>query len=318
MSMNTLLFPNGDNIPALGLGTWKSPEGEVYDAVLEAIKAGYRHIDCAPIYGNEKEIGNALKKAFDDNLVKREELFITSKLWNADHLPEDVPAGLQRTLDDLQLSYLDLFLMHWPVALKPGTLFPKTPDDFLGPDKAPIEATWKAMEALKEKGLVKHIGVANFNQKNLQVLIEKGTHKPEMNQVELHPCLPQSDLINFCQAQNILVTAYSPLGSRDRAARMKKDDEPNMFELETIKTIADKHGKTPAQILLAWAVNRGTSVIPKSTNAGRIKQNLEADSITLSAEEMDQINNIDQHYRFVDGSFWASEGSPYTLDYLWK
>ncbi|GAB3333285.1 aldo/keto reductase [Marivirga atlantica] len=310
-------FKNNDTIPALGLGTWKSEEGKVYEAVLSALKAGYKHIDCALIYGNEKEIGNAFAKAFEDGIVKREELFVTSKLWNNAHKKADVRPALQQTLNDLQLDYLDLYLMHWPVALKPDVMFPKSPDDFLSLEEAPLEETWAAMEEVQSDGLAKHIGVANFNESNLKTLMNKGKVVPEMNQIELHPCLAQEELVAFCKKNDILVTAYSPLGSKDRADQMKKDDEPNLFELDAVKEIANKHDKHPVEILLAWAINRGTITIPKSTDEAHIKSNLAAADIKLSDEEVKAIAQANKDYRFVDGSFWAMDGSPYSMEFMW-
>ncbi len=315
--MRNLTFRNGDILPALGLGTWKSDPGEVYEAVLEAIKIGYRHIDCAYIYGNEKEIGQALKKAFSDDLVKREDIFITSKLWNNSHKKQDVKPALKETLNNLQLDYLDLYLIHWPVAQEPDAVQPESESDFLSPDQVPMEETWQAMEQLVDEKLCKHIGVANYSINNLQKLISTSRIIPEMNQVEIHPCLPQNDLVSFCQQHNILVTAYSPLGSKDRVAAMKSDDDPDLFELDSIKEIAKNHGKTPAQILIAWPLNRAISVIPKSTNPDHIKSNFEAADIDLSEMEMEAINNEEKNYRFIDGSFWAKDNSPYTMEYLW-
>jgi len=310
-------FKNNDEIPALGLGTWKSEEGKVHDAIIDALKAGYKHIDCAPIYANEPEIGEAFTKAFKENIIQREALFVTSKLWNNAHKKADVKSALEKTLKDLKLDYLDLYLMHWPVALKPEIRYPKSDNDFLSLDEAPLEETWSAMEEMHAAGLVKHIGVANFNQKNLKKLINSGKIMPEMNQVELHPMLCQQELVNFCHANEILVTAYSPLGSKDRPSQIKKDNEPDLFELDVVKEIANKHDKHPVEILLAWAVNRRTITIPKSTNAAHIKANLKASAIELTAEEVDKIAQADEQYRFVDGRFWTMDDSPYSMEFLW-
>jgi alcohol dehydrogenase (NADP+) len=315
--MEKLTFKNGDKMPIIGLGTWKSDPGDVYNAVLEAIKVGYRHIDCAPIYGNEKEVGDALQKAFSDGLVKREELWITSKLWNSNHRKEQVKPGIQKTLSDLQLDYLDLYLMHWPVALKEGTGFPDGPDKFLSLDEVPISETWSGLEAIAQAGLARHIGVSNFTTKKIGELLKTASHKPEMNQVELHPFLQQRHLLEYCASQGMLVTAYSPLGSADRPARARKENEPKLMEHETIVSIAKKHDCTPAQVLISWAVHRSTAVIPKSVNPGRIKQNFDAAQVTLDSDDMQQIASIDKGYRFVDGGLWAMEGSPYSMASLW-
>ncbi len=315
--MKTLNFSHNDKMPIIGLGTWKSKPGEVYEAVLTALKTGYRHIDCAPIYGNEKEVGNAIRDAIKEGVLTRKELWVTSKLWNDAHRRDDVIPALRKTLSDLQLDYLDLFLMHWPVALQPGVMFPKGSDDFLSLSEVPVAETWQGMEAAVDQGLVRHIGVSNFKLERVKHLVENSRIKPEMNQVELHPFLPQDELLKGCQELGVHLTAYSPLGSKDRSSAIKKDDEPLLLEHPAVKKVAEKRDCTPGQVLISWAVHRGTAVIPKSTNAGRIAENLNAAKVELSVEDIQFIAQIGPEYRFVDGSFWAMEGSPYTLSDLW-
>ena len=316
--MNKLKFSNGDAMDAIGLGTWKSEPGEVYQAVREAIRIGYRHIDCAWIYENESEIGEAFKDAIADGDVTRQELWVTSKLWNTFHAPEDVTTGLKESLKALQLDYLDLYLMHWPVAHKKDEVFPKTASGFIPINQMPIENTWKAMEACVDSGMVKHIGVSNFNIKKLEKLLRTARIKPEMNQVESHPLLAQNELLAFCQKSDIHFTAYSPLGSRDRHPSMKDGGEPDLFENPTLKRIADERNVHQAKILIKWAEARGTAVIPKSTNPERLKQNLEATNLELSPDDMDAIARLDMDYRFINGKFWEREGGFYTADWLWN
>jgi len=315
--MRCVAFANGDGMPLLGLGTWKSDPGQVYEAVREAIRLGYRHIDCASIYGNEPEIGAAIRDAIAAGEVTREELWITSKLWCNSHGRENVEPALRRTLQDLGLAWLDLYLIHWPVPIRPGVAFPESAEDLLPPQQLPLRDTWAGMEAALEAGLTRHIGVSNFSSRKLLDLIASCRHRPELNQVELHPLLQQPELLAVCAREGVAVTAYSPLGSQDRPAFIKDPDAPVLLDHPVIAAIAAEHGCSPAQVLLAWHLQRGISTIPKSVSPARLRENLAAADVELSPDALSRIAALDQGLRLVDGSFWVMAGGPWTLQSLW-
>lgn len=315
--MNNLTY-QPTNIPALGLGTWKSKKGEVYGAVREALHLGYRHVDCAPAYENEVEVGAAVKEMIGSGQVTRESLWVTSKLWNNAHRPEDVEMALKNTLSDLQLDYLDLYLIHWPVAFRPEVFFPRSGKDYLSLSEVPISDTWQALEECVGKGLAKYIGVCNFSIKRLGALIKGAEIPPIMNQIELHPYLQQHDMLSYCKENGVLLTAYSPLGSPDRPRGLKKRDEPSLLENEVIVELAGKNKITPAQLLISWALKRETVVIPKSVNPERIRENLASCDVDLGEADMARIAELDMGYRFVDGRFWETRGSGYSADEIWN
>ncbi|MGO4918680.1 aldo/keto reductase [Maribacter spongiicola] len=311
--MTALKFRNNDEMPILGLGTFRSEPNEVYNAVLSAIKIGYKHIDCAAAYGNEKEVGNAIAEAIKQGLVTRKDLWVTSKLWNASHGEENVIPALHQTLEDLQLDYLDLYLIHWPIALKKGTEMPENASDFIPLSEVPLTNTWKGMEAALEQGLAKHIGVSNFNENQLKEVLATAVHQPEMNQVEMHPFLQQEELKTFCLQHDILLTAYAPLGSL-----VDKNTTLRLLENDTIKNIADSRNMSPAQVALAFTMQRGIAVIPKSINEARLLQNLETINHTLTEEDMALLMDLDKGHRFIDGKFWEVENGLYTADSIWN
>jgi alcohol dehydrogenase (NADP+) len=315
--MRSATFANGDRMPLLGLGTWKAAAGEVGAAVREAIRLGYRHIDCASVYGNEPEVGTAIRAAIDAGEVRREELWITSKLWCNAHGRGNVEPALRRTLADLGLEWLDLYLVHWPVPIRPGVAFPRSGDDLLPPTSVPLADTWAGMEDMLELGLCRHIGVSNVSSRKLHELLAHCRIQPEVNQVERHPLLQQPQLLADCAAAGVHVTAYSPLGSGDRPAALKAADEPVLLANPVIGAIAAEHGCSPAQVLIAWQLQGGLSTIPKSVNPVRLRENLAAAELTLTPADLERIAGLDQQRRLVDGSFWLLEGSPWTLQSLW-
>lgn len=310
----TVKFNNGEIFPTYGLGTWKSKPGEVTQAVKDALDIGYRHIDCAHIYGNEPEVGAALKAKFADGTVQRKDVYITSKLWNTMHRPDLVEPAIRQTLKDLGLEYLDLYLIHWPFALKEeDNVFPVNADGTTAFSDVDFIDTWKAMEELVRKGLTKSIGISNFNKRQTERLLQHATIKPVTNQIEVHPYLNQQKLIDYLQSKDIVVTAYSPLGSPDRP--WAKPGDPQLLEDPKIKKIADKYNKTPAQVVLRYAVQRGLITIPKSVTKSRIAQNFDIWDFSLTKEDVAQLNTFDVNGRICPyDDAWKHKDHPFAND----
>lgn len=299
--------------------TWRSGRGQVGAAVEAAIRAGYRHIDCASNYLNEDEVGDTLTRLIADGVVRREELFITGKLNNPYHHRADVRPHLEKTLKDLNLAYLDLYLMHWPVAFAYVPYDPNRrgydadydPDGCTKIDLTPyggtkidstvsIRETWEAMEQLVDAGLVKAIGVSNFTAPLIHDLLTYARIKPAVNQVELHPFLQQPALVAYCQRLGICVSGYSPLGTND----FRKPHEPSVLADPHIAQIAAAHGKSPAQVALRWATQRNVVVLPKSVHPARIAENIAIFDFQLTPAEMGTMKTLDRNYHYLRPNDW--------------
>ncbi len=311
------IFSNGDRMDLLGLGTWKSEPGDVGKAVREAIRIGYRHIDCAAFYGNEAEVGRAVRNAIREGEVTRQDLWIISKLWCNAHGKRNVGPAIRKSLSNFGLDYLDMYMVHWPVALKPSAVLPGKGDDFVSAAEAPMEETWGAMEAAHAEGLTRHLGVSNFSAKKIAALLAYANVKPEVNQIERHPFLQQNALVDYCASQGIHVTGYSSLGSGDRPDFLKTPNDPVPLENPVIKSIAQAHDGSPAQVLLSWHLQQGVSTLAKSIHPARLRENFAATELSLTPAELELIASLDQGFRFIAGTFWAIPGSPWTLENLW-
>jgi D-xylose reductase len=307
---HALTLADGSLFPTVGLGTWKLPKPDAPRIVQEAIRLGYRHLDCACDYGNEAEVGAGIAAALRDGLCRREDLWVTSKLWNTYHEPRHVRAACERSLRDLRLDALDLYLVHFPIALAfvpfdvrypPEWFFePHAAHPVMKPIDVPYADTWRAMEELQRAGLVKRIGVSNLNLSLLRDLLSSCSIRPAVHQIELHPYLTQPRQLRFCGQERIAVTAFSPLGAPSYLPLGMAAAEESVLIDRAVTAIAAAHGRTAAQIVLRWGVQRGCAVIPKTQNAARLAENRALFDFELSAAEMDIINGLDRRRRFND------------------
>ena len=285
-----LTLNNGTTMPSIGFGTFR---GENLESLIkDAINTGYLHIDTASVYENEKEIGNALNDILTEGNVKREDLYITTKVWN--NAKDDVEKSLKASLLDLKLTYVDLFLIHWPI----GTFDPITKEL----KQVPLHKTWKQMEECVNKGLCKSIGVSNFNVQLLLDLLSYAEIKPVCNQIEIHPYLIQKELVNICHRFEVKVVAFSPL-CRGEARQNKSKD---ILQEPILKELAEKYEKSIGQIILNWHLSRGYSIIPKTSTVSRLKENFECDNFEMSNEDLEKISDLNCGFRCVDPINYAA------------
>jgi len=304
----SVTLSNGLNFPVVGLGTYKAENSEdLFNAVKAAINSGYRHFDCAHIYFNEQHIGKAIREAIAESngALKREDFFIVSKCWNTFHSKPKVTECLNQILERLQLEYLDLYLMHWPMGfVEDEGDYPLDSNGKLKPSDVHFIDTYQAMEELVSQGRAKSIGVSNFNIEQLKELLAVAKIKPVCNQFEINPLFQNSELVDYCLSENIIPVAYAPLGAPDRS--WLKSTDPVPLEHPSILRLAAKYNKTPAQIILKWLLSRNIVVIPKSVNAGRIAQNIDLFNFELTEEDLSVFRNeFKEQFRFY--KFEASD-----------
>ena len=310
MTDRSLALRTGSRMPLVGLGLWKIPDDVCTSLVPQAVEAGYRQFDSACDYGNEAAVGAGLQAAFAQGLCRREEVWVTSKLWNTFHRHEHVELACRKSLSDLQLDYLDLYLIHFPISLRhvpierrypPGWCYdPQAAHPQMEFDPVPIAQTWRAMEELQRTGLVRHIGVCNFGTSLLRDLLSYAEIPPAVLQVESHPYLVQEKLLRFCRDQQIAVTAFSPFGSLSYHELGMADHSDSLLAHDVIRAAATAHDRTPAQVLLRWGVQRGTAVIPKTSRPERLRENLDIFDFKLTPEEMQSISKLDSNRRYND------------------
>ncbi|KAL2840231.1 NADP-dependent oxidoreductase domain-containing protein [Aspergillus pseudodeflectus] len=308
MTTPTIKLSSGYDMPIVGFGLWKVNNDTCADQVYEAIKAGYRLFDGACDYGNEVEAGQGVARAIKEGIVKREDLFIVSKLWNSFHDGDRVEPIARKQLADWGVDYFDLYIVHFPISLKyvdPSVRYPPSWNSEAGKvelGNATIQETWTAMESLVDKSLARSIGISNFSAQLLMDLLRYARVRPATLQIEHHPYLTQTRLVDYAQREGIAITAYSSFGPLSflELQVTKAENTPPLFEHETIKSIAAKHGKTPAQVLLRWATQRNIAVIPKSNNPARLAQNLDVVGFDLESSEIEAISALDKGLRFND------------------
>ena len=305
----------GAKMPAVGMGTFGSDHADadaVSAAVAGALRVGYRSFDCAACYGNEDMIGKIFADAFAEGIVKREELFIASKVWNDMHGDGDVLIACAKTLKDLKLDYLDMYYVHWPF---PNYHAPHCDVDSRNPDSKPFTVerfmkTWRQMERLVDMGLTKHIGMSNMTIPKLEAVLPLCRIKPAAIEMELHPCFQQPELFDYCRAHGIEVVGFCPIGSPERPERDKMPEDIADIELPELKAIAAAHGVHPAVICIKWAVQRGASPIPFSLKEKNYTMNLKCvTEDPLTEEEMETIRSLDKNNRLIKGHVFLWEGA---------